>query len=508
MIRIRHKIRHKTRNHPVVTDAFWQIAGRIASALWWLLVIKLITPYLWPLRFGDYSTILKYFAIWSALADFGVYVLALRHLWAIKKKQLTHELQETYEKYVSSRVVLIGIVYVLALVIAYLIPAYTSNPFLVWGLPLGMIFSASFMVAGILQIPLQLHRKMQHVSIALVLARVVQLAIIGGVLVVYPHAYEDPTALAISPFMWILFSVVASGIVQWLYVWWQWYRVMKRRRRWDFGFTWSLTRDHRKYGVAYYLSSFHTLLVMIFLSWYFPTIEWFIYAGTWALALSLIEIFLIVPSALGNSLIHDVAAQDRLAKQQRFGSLLSLVVRIGGFILFQFALWRTSIIDFIGGSAFLSNATQLGSDALLPFLALVLLLSFIKQVFNYIFVSEQLHNKLLVINGIGVTIGVLVGVLIIPQRNLIGGIITQLVLEVSFVVGALLFAYKHNAIPRISRLSLLPILGVIVWSLYIAFFVHLPAVGIWWLLAWGLVSTALLVGVQYPTLKVWLKSLS
>jgi O-antigen/teichoic acid export membrane protein len=70
----------------VVKDAFWQILGRIASALGGFLVIKLMTPYLGPVRYGDYSTILKYFAIRSALADFGVYVIALRELGRIRKE--------------------------------------------------------------------------------------------------------------------------------------------------------------------------------------------------------------------------------------------------------------------------------------------------------------------------------------------------------------------------------------------------------------------------------------
>lgn len=64
----------------VIKDAFWQILGRVISALAGFLVIKIITPYLGPLRYGDYSTILKFFAIWSAFADFGLYVIALKKL--------------------------------------------------------------------------------------------------------------------------------------------------------------------------------------------------------------------------------------------------------------------------------------------------------------------------------------------------------------------------------------------------------------------------------------------
>ena len=115
------------------------------------------------MRFGDYSTILKYFAIWSAFADFGLYVIALRKLGEIKdsfiKKQqenqadnepkLTHEklskqfhedqkpddastkeMQLYYGKFVMSRFTTITLVYTIALAIAYLIPAYTNNPYL------------------------------------------------------------------------------------------------------------------------------------------------------------------------------------------------------------------------------------------------------------------------------------------------------------------------------------------------------------------------------------------
>ena len=69
----------------VVKDAAWQLAGRVISALALFLVIKIISPYLGPLRYGDYSTILKYFAIWSALADFGLYVIAVKRLGSLKE---------------------------------------------------------------------------------------------------------------------------------------------------------------------------------------------------------------------------------------------------------------------------------------------------------------------------------------------------------------------------------------------------------------------------------------
>jgi hypothetical protein len=82
-----------------------------------------------------------------------------------------------YSKFVMSRVVTVAVVYGIALLVALLIPAYHNNPYLLYGLPIGMLFSATFMLAGIVQLPLQLYWKMEQVSIGLTVARVAQLAI-------------------------------------------------------------------------------------------------------------------------------------------------------------------------------------------------------------------------------------------------------------------------------------------------------------------------------------------
>lgn len=64
----------------VIKDAFRQIVGRMMSAFSGFFVTVLLTQTLGPLRYGDYTTILNYFALWSALADLGLYVIGLREL--------------------------------------------------------------------------------------------------------------------------------------------------------------------------------------------------------------------------------------------------------------------------------------------------------------------------------------------------------------------------------------------------------------------------------------------
>jgi O-antigen/teichoic acid export membrane protein len=479
----------------VIKDAVWQIAWRVASAIWGFLVIKLITPYLWPLRFGDYSTILKYFAIRSAFADFGVYVIALKELGVIKKKSeirnqksenimqnsiwdlshwghskcsataqqsgtmLTHDtstssvwqtndsqdrLSTTYSKFVTTRFLMIVAVYTSALVIAYLIPAYSSNPYLIRWLPLGMVFSATFMASWILQLPLQLFWKMEQVSIALILARISQLWVIVGTIYRFYTQPGFEQGFWQEAFALIIASVVVSGTIQMIYTRWQWSKYLWFSWNLDRGFIKRIIWWNRQYGVAYYLSSFHTLLVLMVFSRLYPTTQGFTYVGVWALALSLVEILLIVPSALGNSLIHDVSWHDRTTQKNRYSNLLNLVVRIWCFVMIMCVLFSPHVINFMWWSDYLTTATTIWSDFILPFLSFVLVLSFIRQVHNYLFVTTGHQNALLWINVFGVSVWLIVWLPLIIRYGIAGWIVTQILLEVLFVWWALRVAHRNK----------------------------------------------------------------
>ncbi len=259
----------------VVNDAVWQIGGRVVSALFGFFVISIISPYLWVLRYGDYSTILKFFAMWSALADFGLYIIAVKDMGEIKNNKDTEnakntkittkqKLEQLFGKYVGTRLINIAIVYSCALVLGYLLPAYTSNPYLTRGLPLGMIFSASFMTSGILQLPLQLYRRMKDLTIGLILARISQFSILLiTVFVLFPKVnFSDITASteSIIAFCLVLFSVVASALTQWIYVLKKWTKYLKLKIIYDRNFTKNIFKNNRKYGISYYLSSFQSSL--------------------------------------------------------------------------------------------------------------------------------------------------------------------------------------------------------------------------------------------------------
>lgn len=468
----------------VIKDAAWQLIGRIISALFGFLTIKIMTPYLWPLQYGDYSTILKYFAIWTALADLWLYVLAVKRLGAIKEahKDPNHtELKLEYGKFVGTRLIIMSVVYLVAIIVAYLLPAYTSNPYLVRWLPFGMIFSASFMFAWIQQLPLQIFWRMDQLSWSLITARLSQLAIL--VPVVY-FIFKDMTfngsTVSLIAFCCIMFSVVASSIGQNIEIHVRSKKLLPLKITFDWKFTKDIIVKNRQYGISYYLSSFHTLIVLLFLWWFYPTSSGHDYTGVWALSLTLIEILLIIPSSLGNSLLHKVSGYSLIDKRKSMGNLLLLIFWIGGVIAVNFWLFADQIILVVSWKAFLGSFASLASwwsNQLLPFLGIVLLRSFIKQWYNYLFVAVEKQNVLLPINLIWVLVGIPLWIRMIPQYGLFGWVVTQMSIELLFMLGAIRVGKRKKVQPIFSlkiwwKLTLI-LIGMAIFGYGITYFRHI-----------------------------------
>ena len=465
----------------VIKDAAWQLFGRIISALFGFVITKIIASYLGPLRYGDYGTIFRFFAWWTALVDFGIYVIAVKRLGAIKEEKWDNspELKENYHKFVGTRMFMIIVIYTLAIVTAYLIPAYTSNPFIVRGLPLAMLYSASNMFVGIQQLPLQLFWKMNRLSRSLIVARLSQLAVlIPTVYLIFKDVKfesEEISTTAIIAFCCVIFSVVASSL-------WQNVDMHLRSRNLlpfkidiDLKFIKWIFKENRKYWFSYFFSSFHTLIVLMFLGWFFPTADGYEYVWYWALALSLLEILLIIPSSLGNSLLHKIPTYSNLDKRKSMWNLLSLVAWIGWMIAIDFRVFNRDVILFVSSKDFIWSRGSLAtwwSNQILPFLGIVLFFSFIKQIFNYLFVSLEKQNVLFKINLTWVVVWVLVALFVIPKWNLLWWIIVQVLIETIFMVGAMIVAWKMKVFPKFQKKAWMQILGILSLMLISGWFIN------------------------------------
>ena len=495
----------------VIKDALWQLFGRIVSALFWFVITKIISSYLWPLRYWDYWTIFRFFARWTALVDFWIYVIAVKRLGQIKNETYwdwteipaldpNSELSKTYWKFVWTRVFLIIVIYTIAIVTAYLIPAYTSNPYIIWWLPLAMCYSASNMYAWIQQLPLQIFWKMKRLTWSLIIARLSQLIVLLPVVfyffsnVDFQNSSEN-TPVMILAFCLVTFSVVASSLGQNVEMHLRTRDLLPLKININIPFIKALLKENWKYGFSYFFSSFHTLLVLMFLWWFFPTAAGFKYAWIWALALSLIEILLIIPSSLWNSLLHKIPHYTDENKKKSLWNLMLLVGWIGALIAINFRVFAEDIIVFVSSRSFLwtwESINNWWSNQVLPFLWIVLILSFIKQVYNYLFVALEKQNILFGINLVWVLLWAVLGVIIIPKFWLLWWVITQVFIEMMFTFWAVKLAYTRNLNPIFQKKPLMQLVVILLIFCIFWYGIHLYLLNARgeWLTIWSLELSA------------------
>lgn len=469
----------------VVKDAAWQLISRVISAIFGFAVTKVMSTYLGPLRYWDYNSILKYFAFWTALADLWLYVLAVKRLWEIKENEddPSHtKLKSEYWKFVGTRIVIMWVIYLIAIWIAYCIPSYRANPYYLRWLPIGLLFSASFLLAWIQQLPLQIFWKMEKLSITLITARISQIIILLPVAYLFFKWIDfatKPTSISIIAFCLVLFSVLGSWIWQNIEIHLRSKKILPLKIIFDRVFIKEIIRKNRNYWVSYYLSSFHTLLPLLLLTRFYPTISGKNYSWTRGLALWLIEILLIIPSALGNSLLHKIPKYSKQNKLKSMGSLMNLMIWIWGVTAINFWIFADIIIRICSDKDYLgsfNSIAQWWSNQVIPFLGLVLLASFIKQVYNYIFVATDHQNVLLKINWIWVIFGLLIWMFTIPNTSfslwlgLLWAVITQVIMELIFMWWAIYIWIKKEISPILSKkiltkTSVIMIVFAIIWAL-------------------------------------------
>jgi O-antigen/teichoic acid export membrane protein len=273
----------------------------------------------------------------------------------------------------------------------------------------------------------------------------------------------------------VIFSVVASSIWQNVDVHLRSKDLLPFKIDINLKFIKWIFKENRKYWFSYFFSSFHTLIVLMFLGWFFPTSDGNEYVWYWALALSLLEILLIIPSSLGNSLLHKIPTYSNLDKRKSMWNLLTLVGWIGWIIAINFWVFNRDIILFVSSKDFIWSRESLSdrwSNQILPFLWIVLFFSFIKQIFNYLFVSLEKQNVLFKINLTWVIVWVLVGLVVIPKWNLLWWVITQVLIETIFMVGAMVVAWKLKVYPQFNRKACWQLLWILLVMLVSWFFIN------------------------------------
>lgn len=113
----------------VYSNTIAQIAGKVATALISIFLIKILTNYLDVAGYGLYSKIYNYLSIFSVIADLGLYTISVRE---ISEHKDDHEKVKMIAGTILSIRSIMGLFIILiSLSIGFFLPGYDTLPALV-----------------------------------------------------------------------------------------------------------------------------------------------------------------------------------------------------------------------------------------------------------------------------------------------------------------------------------------------------------------------------------------
>lgn len=158
---------NKSEKSQIAYNAIIQIIGRIFFLVLSLVNIKLITSYLSPQGFGEYSTILTFTGFFTVLIDLGLFTVAVREISKAHERS-----QEILSNIMSLRLLTALLATIIVIVIGFAIPKYAP---LGSGIIIAAVAMFFYFISNILDVVFHVNLKMQYISLAENISKIVTL---------------------------------------------------------------------------------------------------------------------------------------------------------------------------------------------------------------------------------------------------------------------------------------------------------------------------------------------
>lgn len=443
----------------ILSNTMFQIAGRAGTAMLSLVVIKVITSYLSVGKYGEYTNVYEFLALFAIIADFGLYTIAVREMSRDEKdtpKMLGNILTIRF---------LVGLIVLTAVIIGgFLVPSHhgTQIPFAIM-----IATTASFiaLINGTITSVLQVQYKMQYAASAQVIGKFIQ---VGYMLLVAFVLFAHDTFQGFYHLFW------AGALGNFSMLLLTFYFVKKFtpiRLRWDWDKIKYLLKQAAPYGFALFLSNiyFRADAILVF------NIRGREEAGLYGVAARMLEALVLLPIFFMNAVLPTLTKhiKEKLASYKTiiqltfdFQLMLSLPFLVGGFIL------SAPLIHFISKPEFVSRLSEgfYGSDVALQIVLFSFVLIALNVIFNFILIAIGKQSKLVWINGACALFNIIANLIVIPVMGFRGAAYATVASEI--LVFILVFATVKHYLPfkislnRASRIALSALLmGAVVYLL-------------------------------------------
>lgn len=430
----------------ILSNTFIQMFWRITSALMAIIAVKLITSTLWVEWYWQYATVYEFLALFAVAGDFGIYTVALREMSSKLAKDDNKWVSFIYQNILWLRIVLMAFFMAIAVWVWFLIPAYQWTLIPMWivicavAVFLNLVYSISTSI-------LQLHLKMTYSTIALIIWKIISVAVIF-----YWAFFLDSKDESFFTFLiwWIVWHFFMLAIT--LFYAKKWTNIFPK---FNFDFWWEIFKKAAPYWIAIILWTIYFKIDVFLLSILKDSSQVWIYS-VW---IRIVEVFAVLPMFFMNSLLPSLtkAVENNLEKAK------NLMNQAFFFMLWTWSilvLWTyffsSSIIKIVSSADFLSwNKFEYWADYILVLLMIAMFFSFFSIMFSIAFVAFKKQKMVLWINILWVSLNLILNLIYIPKFWYLAAVWTSIISEVFvFILSFIFFQSVLKFSPDLKRIFL------------------------------------------------------
>lgn len=418
----------------ILSNTAFQIAGRAGTALLSLVVIKIITSYLSVGKYGEYTNVYEFLALFAIIADFGLYTIAVREM-----SKDENRIPKVLGNILTIRVAVGFMVLIGVITAGFFVPSHQGTQ-IPWAIMIATTATFVALVNGTMTSVLQEKYKMQYQAKGVIFGKIVQvsyMALVAFVLFKYD---------TFQGFYQLFWAGALGNAAMLLYT----IHIIRRYTpigfRFDKDYMKYLLKQAAPYGLALFLSNiyFRADAILVF------NMRGREEAGLYGVAARMLEALVLLPIYFMNAVLptltkHIKAKTDTyktiLQLTFDFQLMLSIPVLIGGLIL------AIPLINIISNPEFVSNFAEgfYGSDVALQIVLFSFVLIAVNVIFNFTLIAIGKQAHLVWINGACALFNIIANIIVIPWLGFRGAALATVASEI--LVFILVFVTVKKFLP-------------------------------------------------------------
>lgn len=428
----------------IYTNTLAQIAGKVATAIISIGMIKIVTGYLDIAWYGLYSKIYNYLSIFAVIADLGLYTITVRELTKYAE-------DERMVAKISSNILTLRtwsglLIVVLSLIIAPFLQGYDSMMALL-GIFIAGLFTLLGLINSSLMSYLQATLRTEFSFIANTSGKLLTFGMVIMFVWVFFPSSSDISEM--NKYLLIMLAGLAWNMLMTWLTWWyanKWHPI---RFGWDITYIKHILTLSLPYWIALFLNVIFFKADTILLS----VMESSEIADTavalYSLPMKIVEVGMMYGTVFLNSLLPVLTTAIEKKEQEKEKKLMNhalLLLGSAGLMitlsLFFLAPW---VIEIISTNAYI-HTTVMGYTAVdaMRIVVWIFLVYFVSSLFTYSLIAHGEQKNMMYINAIIAFLNIIGNIIVIPMFSFIGSAWVTLGTQVLLLILTWWFVKKRK----------------------------------------------------------------